>query len=217
MEDQQIKQFVMRELPVMMKQDPEIRQFILDLSRQHFAGKQETETRFDRLLDELRCDREENSRKWQQNQTQITRMLDAIEALARKHDSTIGALGARWGLHTEQSFRNALAGILENSFGVDVLNITEFDDTGEVFGRPDQVELDVIIQDGTLILCEIKASMSKADMYAFERKVRYYEKHHARKADRMLVISPMVETRAQQIAKTLGIEVYSNADVVNPI
>jgi hypothetical protein len=217
MEDQQIKQFVMRELPVMMKQDPEIRQFILDLSRQHFAGKQETETRFDRLLDELRCDREENSRKWQQNQTQITRMLDAIEALARKHDSTLGALGARWGLHTEQSFRNALAGILENSFGVDVLNITEFDDTGEVFGRPDQVELDVIIQDGTLILCEIKASMSKADMYAFERKVRYYEKHHARKADRMLVISPMVETRAQQIAKTLGIEVYSNADVVNPI
>jgi hypothetical protein len=217
MEDQQIKQFVMRELPVMMKQDPEIRQFILDLSRQHFAGKQETETRFDRLLDELRCDREENSRKWQQNQTQITRMLDAIEALARKHDSTIGALGARWGLHTEQSFRNALAGILENSFGVDVLNITEFDDTGEVFGRPDQVELDVIIQDGTLILCEIKASMSKADMYAFERKVRYYEKRHARKADRMLVISPMVETRAQQIAKTLGIEVYSNADVVNPI
>jgi hypothetical protein len=217
MEDQQIKQFVMRELPVMMKQDPEIRQFILDLSRQHFAGKQETETRFDRLLDELRCDREENSRKWQQNQTQITRMLDAIEALARKHDSTLGALGARWGLHTEQSFRNALAGILENSFGVDVLNITEFDDTGEVFGRPDQVELDVIIQDGTLILCEIKASMSKADMYAFERKVRYYEKRHARKADRMLVISPMVETRAQQIAKTLGIEVYSNADVVNPI
>jgi uncharacterized membrane protein len=36
-------------------------------------------------------------------------------------------------------------------------------------------------------------------------------------AETMRVISPMIETRAQQIAKTLGIEVYSNADVVNPI
>jgi hypothetical protein len=63
-------------------------------------------------------------------------MLQAIQALARKHDSTIGALGARWGLHSEQSFRNALRGILEDSFGVQVLNVVEFDDEGQVFGHP---------------------------------------------------------------------------------
>jgi hypothetical protein len=141
-------------------------------------------------------------------------MLKDIHALATKHDSTLGALGARWGLHAEQSFRNALAGILEASFDVEVLNVTEYDEAGEVFGRPDQVELDLIIKDGTLILCEIKSSMSKADMYIFERKVRFYEKRHNRQASRIMVISPMVDKQAQALAKTLGIEVYSYADDV---
>jgi len=155
--------------------------------------------------------REEQDRKWNENLARQDRMLDSIEALAKKHDSTIGALGARWGLRTEQSFRNALAGILEDSLDIEVLNVTEFDDKGEVFGRPDQVELDVIIQDGILILCEIKSSMSKSDMYAFERKVRFYEKRHGREVDRALVISPMVDQWAQQVAQELGIEIYSYA------
>ena len=157
---------------------------------------------------------EEQNRKWHENQATINAMLEEIRALSRKHDSTIGALGARWGLRTEQSFRNALKGILEDSFGVEVINVTEFDDEGEVFGRPDQVELDVIIQDGTLILCEIKSSMSKSDMYTFGRKVAFYEKRHGRKADRKIVISPMVDDPAQKVARELGIEVYSYANEV---
>lgn len=233
-QDQEIKQIVMRELPGIMQQDPEVRQFILHLSRQHFADKEETESRFDRILEELRRDREENTRrweetqqeiramreeqnrKWEENQATIRAMLEDIQDLSRKHDSTIGALGTRWGLHTEQSFRNALKGILEDSFDVEVINVTEFDDAGEVFGHPDQVELDVIIKNGMLILCEIKSSMSKADMYTFERKVRFYEKLHERKADRALAISPMVEQQAQEIARELGVEVYSYAKDVDP-
>ena len=233
-QDQEIKQIVMRELPGIMQQDPEVRQFILHLSRQHFADKEETKGRFDRILEELRRDREENTRrweetqqeiramreeqnrKWEENQATIRAMLEDIQDPSRKHDSTIGALGARWGLHTEQSFRNALKGILEDSFDVEVINVTEFDDAGEVFGHPDQVELDVIIKNGMLILCEIKSSMSKADMYTFERKVRFYEKLHERKADRALAISPMVEQQAQEIARELGVEVYSYAKDVDP-
>lgn len=233
-QDQEIKQIVMRELPGIMQQDPEVRQFILHLSRQHFADKEETEGRFDRILEELRRDREENTRrweetqqeiramreeqnrKWEENQATIRAMLEDIQDLSRKHDSTIGALGTRWGLHTKQSFRNALKGILEDSFDIEVINVTEFDDAGEVFGHPDQVELDVIIKNGMLILCEIKSSMSKADMYTFERKVRFYEKLHERKADRALAISPMVEQQAQEIARELGVEVYSYAKDVDP-
>jgi hypothetical protein len=37
-----------------------------------------------------------------------------------------------------------LAGILEKNFGVQVLNVNEYDDQGTVFGRPDQIELDAI-------------------------------------------------------------------------
>jgi len=276
MENQQLREIIMRELPGILQRDREVRDFILDLSRQHFADRGETESRFDRLLDELRRDRErqdrrweeqnrkweeqnrkwdeqnrkwdeqnrkwdeqnrkweenqrqlaamqeeqnrrwqEQERKWEENQQTIRQMLEAIQALSRKHDSTIGALGARWGLYAEQSFRNALKGILEDTFGVEVLNVAEYDDEGEVFGHPDQVELDLIIKDGTLIVCEIKSSMSKGDMYIFERKVRFYEKKHRRQVSRLVVISPMVDKQARSVAERLGIQVYSYAEDVSP-
>jgi len=223
MDVKQIRELVIRELPAILREDEEVQRLILRLAREHLADKIETDSRFDRLLDELRREREDQSKRWveqnsrwEENQKVINQMLQAIQALARKHDSTIGALGARWGFHSEQSFRNALRGILEESFGVQVLNVVEFDDEGEVFGYPDQVELDLIIKDGLLIICEIKSSMSRADMYAFDRKIKFYQKRHQRQADRVLVISPMVDDPARRVAQKLGIQVYSYAEEVDP-
>ncbi len=301
MEEQEIKAIITRELPSILRSDGEIRAFVLESVTNYFAGKQETESRFDRILEELQRDREEQSRKWEEqnrkwdehqkeqsrkweeqnrkwdehqkeqsrkweenqkqlnqiissvrrldgvveelqrdreennrkweeqdrkweeqgrkweeqnrkwdeNQKQLNQIISSVQALSRKHDATIGALGARWGLYSEESFRKALKGILEDSFGVEVINVTEYDHDGEVFGRPDQIELDLLIKNGLLIVCEIKSSMSKADMYLFERKVRFYESRHSRYANRKLAISPMVHPRAKEVANNLGIEVYS--------
>jgi len=82
------------------------------------------------------------------------------------------------------------------SFDIKVQNITEFDHEGEVFGQPDQVELDIIIKNGLLIICEIKSSVSK-------------------KVNRQIVISPMVDKYAHPVTNKLGIEVYSYAEDVN--
>jgi len=159
----------------------------------------------------LQKEREEQKKKWEANQQVITEMLTDIRALSRKHDTTIGSLGARWGLHTEQSFRNALKGILEEFAGVQVLNVTEYDDAGIVFGKPDQIELDIIIKNGVLIIAEIKSSISKSEMYTFEKKVRFYEERHQRKVTEIIVISPMVSPNAIPIAEKLGIKIYSSA------
>lgn len=134
----------------------------------------------------------------------------------QKYDSTIGALGARWGLRTEQSFRNALKGILGEVSALEVINVFEYDDSGEVFGRPDQIELDIIIKNGLLLICEIKSSMSKADIYIFHRKVEFYQKRHNKKGSRLLVISPMVDKKALELAKKLGIHVYSYVEDIEP-
>ena len=135
-------------------------------------------------------------------------------AQAQKHDRSIGALGSRWGLQSEKAFRDALAGILEKNFGVEVLNINEYDEQGVVFGRPDQVELDVIIKNGMLLICELKSSIDKAGMYIFERKARFYEQRHQRTADRLIVISPMIDARARKVAEKLGIETYGDSTEV---
>lgn len=280
----EIKDIIKSELPRMMETDPEIREFIFRITRDLYAGKQETESRFDRILNELQRDREANERKWEEqtkkweeqtkrweandrkweanerkweeqikkweandkkweanerkwegnnkrwneqmalwheqekkweeNQKEIRSLVKSVEALSRKHDSSIGALGARWGLYSEASFRNGLKAILEDTFGVSVERYEGFDHQGMVFGRPDQVELDVIIANGTVILCEIKSSIDKAGMYIFERKKEFYEQKHGRIVDRAMVISPMIDDKALALAKDLGIETYSYADGV---
>lgn len=92
-----------------------------------------------------------------------------------------------------------------------MINVNEFDDKGEVFGRPDQIELDVIIKNSLLILCELKSSMSKSDMHTFEHKVRFYERRHQRQANRRIVVSPMINDRARRVGKQLGIEMYPDS------
>ncbi len=264
-----LKDVIKKELPGLLREDPALRAYVLELTRREFADRKETQDRFYDLLAELRRDREEQSRKWdeqnqqwkdftqeqnqqwkdftqEQNQQwkdftqeqnrkweeqnrkweeqnrkwdehqaqqreEFDRVHEEIMALAKKHDRSIGALGARWGMRSEKAFRDALAGILEQNFGVQVLNVNEYDDEGVVFGRPDQVELDVIIKNGLLLICELKSSIDKAGMYIFERKARFYERRHNRQANRLIVISPMIDARAQQVAERLGIETYGDS------
>src|ERR671914_1497860 len=237
-----LRELIKQELPALIREDQEIQELVLHLARREFASRAETQDRFYELLNELRKDRAEYRREFDQVHQKFDqaheefgrvnkefdriheelgrvheefgRVHEEIMALAKKYDRGIGALGARWGLQSEATFRNALAGILEESFKVQVLHINEYDDQGVVFGQPDQVELDIIIQNDVLILCEIKSSIDKAGVYTFERKVRFYEQKHGRKATRRLVISPMIDAKAQKVAEKLGIETFSDATEV---
>jgi hypothetical protein len=226
--EQEIREIIRRELPRLLTEDPELHNWVWTIVHEHSFSRAETESRFDRVLDEMRQSREEWMRRWEENQQQIRALLEELQRMGqelqrqgkglqrvhRRIDQTIGALGARWGMMSENAFRNALRGILEENFGVKVERVRYKDESGEVFGRPDQVELDVVIYDGQMLVCEIKSSASRADVYAFERKVRSYEKRVGRKADRAILISPMIEDA--ELARRLGIEVYTSADDVRP-
>ena len=224
----EIRTLIQQELPQLLTHDATLRDFIVRSLSEYYAGKPDTESRFDRVLNELERDRQEQARKWDTFNQEQARKWDAFsQEQARKWDdqmaenhrmdkrfnSTMGAIGSRWGLHSEASFRNGLKGILQDSFGVEVINLNEFDDDGDVFGEPDQVEIDIIIKNGVVIVCEIKSSIDKAGMYIFNRKVAFYEKHH-RSVTRKMVICPMVDARALPVAERLGIEIYSYADEV---
>lgn len=223
METVQVRELIRREIPVVLRENEELQQFVRQLFKSDYADRGQTESRFDRVLEELRRDREEQARKWDEqnrkwdeNQAVINQLLEEVHALAHKHDSSIGALGARWGLQTEESFRSALKGILEDFAGVEVLNLVEYDEEGEVFDHPCEIELDVVIRDGTLILCEIKSSMNRSDITVFERKVKFYEKRHNRRVDKKIAISPMVDDTARELAKKWGIQVYSYVENIDP-
>ncbi|MFQ6043647.1 MAG: PD-(D/E)XK nuclease family protein, partial [Candidatus Poribacteria bacterium] len=141
------------------------------------------------------------------------RTEERLDSFERTFESKIGALGARWGLDTESAFRNGMRGILEE-LDFQIQRYLEFDKEGKVFDQPDQVELDVVIQDGTLILIEIKSSMSRADVTIFQRKIRFYEEQEGKTADRKLIIAPFIEPQAIDRAKNLGMEVFTNINSV---
>jgi len=155
--------------------------------------------------------REEDRQKWKEQQQLWANNQKAL----RKLDTRIMAMGARWGRDSEDSFRNGLAAILRDFPGVQVLHVDERDEEGIVHGHPAQVELDLIIKNGVLMIGELKSGVSQGDVSTFQRKIHFYEQKHNRQATRKLIISPMVDDRALVLAKVFGIEVYSFAEDVD--
>ncbi|MBW8049322.1 MAG: hypothetical protein FVQ77_03065 [Cytophagales bacterium] len=102
--------------------------------------------------------------------------------------------------------------MLEKSFGVKVINYEKIDKKGEVYRSPTSVEIDVIIHDGQVILCEISASFSRDDVEGFARKIKFYEKHEKKKVSRAIIISPMIGSKAIDQAKVYSIETYTYPD-----
>ncbi len=61
---EEVKRIIKAELPHLIRSDPDMRRFILDVTHESYADRTETESRFDRILDELKTDREARDRKW---------------------------------------------------------------------------------------------------------------------------------------------------------
>jgi hypothetical protein len=243
--EQEIKEIIYKELPKLVREHPEVRSFLQDMLKQ-CPYKEVSESRFEILLEEIKKMREESERRWQESERKWRELkeeserrwqeserkwrelkeesdkrwqevMGEIKRLHRLYDVGVGAIGARWGFQAESTFREAIKGILEESFPVRVERYVGMDEEGKVFGRPDQVELDLIIKDGETIAGEIKSSMSKSDVYAFYRKVKFYEEKEGRKVRRMIIISPMIETQAKKVAKDLGIEFYTYPDNIEEL
>jgi len=121
----------------------------------------------------------------------------------------ISALGARWGLMAEEAFREGLRGVLEKEMGFKVERWRTYDETGKVFGYPSEVEVDVTVKDGKLILIEVSSHMKASDIYQFKRKADLYEEKTGRKPDRLIAVTPYIDEKAIEASKRLGIEVYT--------
>ena len=123
MEKQEIVQLLKEQLPALLEESPELERWIERLTAQRYANRQQTESRFDQLMEELRRDREEQSRKWDESKAESERKwaeqteqnrrlwLEVGEQKSRL-DRKIGALGARWGIGLERAFSQTLVAVL---------------------------------------------------------------------------------------------------------
>ncbi|MGP3703515.1 MAG: DUF3782 domain-containing protein [Candidatus Bathyarchaeota archaeon] len=121
----------------------------------------------------------------------------------------ISALGARWGLMSEEAFREGIRQLVEKEFGFKVEKWVGFDEKGVVFGYPSQVDIDVAIHNQKIILVEVKSHVRASDVAAFKRKAELYSKVEGKKPSRLLIVTPYVEEKAVEAAKHFNIEIYT--------
>ncbi|KAF5083770.1 PD-(D/E)XK nuclease superfamily protein [anaerobic digester metagenome] len=123
----------------------------------------------------------------------------SIKDLTRTIEFKIGGLGRKWGVDSERSFRNGLTTILSET-GYEVFNYMVKDTEGFVFGHPSEIEIDVIVTGEKTLVVEIKASVSKSDVFIFLKKGEYYTKMTGKKVDGLIMIAPFVEDSAREVA-----------------
>jgi len=179
------------------------------------ASREEFHAEMKSLRKEFQASREEFHAEMkslrEEFQTEMKALRKDLQSELKALDNKVVGLGARWGIMSEEAFRSGLKGILADELGLKVEFYQGYDKEGYVFGRPDQVELDIVVKDGFLIVMEIRSSMSKGDVYTFQRKIEFYEKVHNVKVSRKIILSPFIDYRAVPAAQSLGMEMYSSA------
>ena len=122
-------------------------------------------------------------------QTDVASRFDDVQR-------SIDRLGARWGIRNESLFRQTMAALLEQSFGVRVEQRTI---AGEQF--------DILIYDGQHVLVEIAASVGPTIQTRLERKRRLYEESTGVRPTRVILATASIHSRRAHQLRTSGIEV----------
>lgn len=183
---------------------------MMERARMEFTVKRED---FDKLRSAI-VELVEAQKRTEERVGGLERAMEELAQVQKRFEKhfrmQIGALGSRWGIKTEESFRSAVEGILSEDFGLHVERYIEYDKQGEAFGRPEPIEIDVLIRNGKTTAIEINASMSRYDVDSFGKKVAFYEKRNQVKVDRKLIITPMLDYRATELVALLGMKVYTS-------
>ena len=185
------------------------------------------ESEIARLREDMNKLREDMVAGFKRYDEEMTRLREDMVAGFKRHDEEmaklredmvrgfelverhISAIGARWGIMSEEAFREGLKGLLEKEFKLKVERWTGFDREGLVYGYPSQIEVDVAIHNRKIVLVEVKSHIRASDVYIFKRKAELYMKLTGKKPDRLLIVTPYAENKALEAAEKLGIEVYT--------
>ena len=128
----------------------------------------------------------------------------------RRVELALNALGARWGVFSEDAFRSGVRELLRDA-GYTVDRWVYYDDRGYVYGYPSEVELDVVVRDGGTFAVEITSSLRRGDLQQIKRKVELFSAVTGRRVDAVYVITPFIHDRNPDaviaVANAMGITV----------
>jgi hypothetical protein len=213
----------------LLKEDEEFRYAVAGL-----LGLEEILKRLDRNEQELVRLREDMLKGFERHDAEISKLREDMVKGFERHDREIqrlteemnklredmtkgfelvnrhiSAIGARWGIMTEDAFREGLRGILEKEFGVKVERWITRDEDGMVYGFSSVIKIDIAIKDGKTMLIEISSSVDKSKVAAFLRKAQLYERKTGIRPDRLIMVTPYADENAIEAAKEVNVEIYT--------
>jgi len=179
-------------------------------------GFERHDQQFVKVWSEIEKLREDMVKSFERHEEQIAKLWSEIEKLREdmnrgfeRVERRISALGARWGIESEEAFREGLRGILEKELGFKVERWRAYDERGLVFGYPSEVEIDVAVVDEKVILIEVSSHVRASDVYTLKRKAELYKEKTGREPARLVVVTPYADEKALNAAVKLGVEIYT--------
>jgi hypothetical protein len=141
---------------------------------------------------------------------EMRRVETSLREDLRRVELALNALGARWGVLSEDAFRSGVRELLRDA-GYAVERWIYYDDRGYVYGYPSEVELDIIIRDGRTFAVEITSALKRGDLQQIKRKMELFSAVTGRKVDAVYVITPFIHDRNPDaviaVANAMGINV----------
>jgi hypothetical protein len=153
--------------------------------------------------------REDMNKGFLRHDEEIAKLREDMNKGFQLIERHISALGARWGLMSEEAFREGLKGILEKEFKLKVERWSSYDESGIVYGYPSLIEIDVAIHNGKIILIEVSSHIRPSDVALFKRKANVYERLTGNKPEKLMIITPYAEDKAKEACIKHGIELYT--------
>lgn len=213
--DEDLIEVFSRRLPDLLERRPDLEPVIFKAFLKAFARREEVAL----VLTELRALRTEMDRRFEQVDQRFEQVDQRLEqsdrqmhefradVAARFEDvqRAIDRLGSRWGIRNESLFRQTIAALLEQSFGVSVEQRTI---AGEQF--------DILIHGREHILVEIAASVGRTIQTRLERKRRLYEESTGVSPARVILAAASIHSRRAHDLRQMGIEVIEPEEIDGP-
>ncbi len=141
------------------------------------------------------------------------RAIMATKDDLRRLENMVAGLGARWGVMSESAYREGLKEILRDA-GWTVESLVVTDVKGIVYGRPEEVEIDIVVRDGKVYIVEITSALKRSDLAFISRKAKLYREAKGVEPDRIIVITPFIHDKNPDRIKAIAREM--NIDIVYP-
>jgi hypothetical protein len=146
---------------------------------------------------------EEHSRILEEHSKRIEELIKEVRELSR----IVNVVAHRFGVLSEEAFRNVMKYVVEEVFGVAKVEKWVYNDAeGFVHGVPAVIEVDVVIRDREYILLEVKSRVSRGDVYELSKVGKLYEKVTGVKP-RLAIIGGFMDRGVKEMAERLGVEI----------